>query len=199
MTLDSTSFTSKTASSSKREVHLTDDKLRVTKPNSRIEIYETYRKDNPINRPIQVFYTDEQRTKKKSIPVALVRGLWHRIEISRQERTTILAEPLPSIHDFDFEIRTDQQMLDLSSIANALPTPTESTTTLPTKSTTPHIPKATQEDNDENEHIVDLLDQQIRHSPISPTISLPPHSRSISSLHSTTPPNTMTTMAVTST
>ena len=75
------------ASSSKQEVHLTDDELRVTKPNSQIEIYETYRKDNPIKRPIQVFYMDEQRTKRKSIPVALVRGLWHRIKINRQERT----------------------------------------------------------------------------------------------------------------
>ena len=111
-------------------MHLTDDELRVTKPNSRIEIYETYRKDNPINRSIQVFYMDKQRSKKKSIPVALVRGLWHRIEINRQERTTILAEPLPSIHDFDFEIRTDQQTLDLGSIADALPTPTELTTTV---------------------------------------------------------------------
>ena len=70
-------------SSSRQEVHLTDDELRVTKPNSRIEIYETYWKDNPINRPIQVFYTDKHRSKKKSIPVALVRGLWHHIEINR--------------------------------------------------------------------------------------------------------------------
>ena len=72
VTLDSTSFTFKTASSSRQEVHLTDNELRVTKPNSCIEIYETYQKDNPINRPIQVFYMDEQRSKKKSIPVALV-------------------------------------------------------------------------------------------------------------------------------
>ena len=143
VTLDSTSLTSKTASSSRQEVHLTDDELRVTKPNSRIEIYETYRKDNPINRPIQVFYTDKQRVKKKSIPVALVRGLWHRVEINRQERTTILAEPLPSIHDFDFEIRTDQQTLDLSSIADALPTPTESTTALPTRPAPPRAPEPT--------------------------------------------------------
>ena len=169
------------------------------KPNSRIEIYETYRKDNPINRPIQVFYTDKQRIKRKSIPVALVRGLWHRVEINRQERTTILAEPLPSVHDFDFEIRTDQQTLDLSSIADALPTPTESTTTLPTKPAPPHIPKTPKEDNDEDEHVVDPLDQQIRHSPISPTISLPSHSRFVSSLHNNTPPNTMTTTAATTT
>ena len=70
------------ASSSRQEVHLTDNELRVTKLNSHIEIYETYWKDNPINRLIQVFYMDKQRSKKKSIPVALVRGLWHRIEIN---------------------------------------------------------------------------------------------------------------------
>ena len=52
------------------------------KPNSRIKIYETYQKDNPIKRLIQVFYADEQRTKRKSISVALVRGLWHRVEIN---------------------------------------------------------------------------------------------------------------------
>ena len=170
------------ASSSRQEVHLSDDELRVTKPNSHIEIYESYRKDNPINRPIQVFYTDKQRVKKKSIPVALVGGLWHRVEINRQEKTTILAEPLPSIHDFDFEVRTDQQTLDLSSIADALPTPTESTTTLPTKPAPPRISKPVEEDNEEDEHAVDPLDQQIRHSPISPTISLPSHSRSVTSL-----------------
>ncbi len=127
---------------------LSAEELLKSKPNSRILKVEAYVSGNKLGKPFLTFAVTNERKLDKSIPIALINGVWHNLII--KDKRGYAHQPYPSVHDYDLpEEGSRQQSQDF-----------ETAQTLTEKR------KKEDEDEDSETGEAKKIDQGIRHSPI---------------------------------
>src|SRR5258708_7858721 len=101
VTLDST-YLSKMAS--RTDQPLTQEKLLVGRPNSRVFTLDQHDPRNPAGRMLQFFSMYDPIRVGGALPVMLYKGIWHQIS-----KEFALANAAPAIHDYDEQSSTSKE------------------------------------------------------------------------------------------
>src|SRR5712671_5041750 len=83
---------------------LTNEELIQTRPNRRVLRIETYNSNNKKGKPFQVLCKDELLNYKGAVPVTIYNGVWWTLKKGSSKIEFALAEPVPSLHNFDLTI-----------------------------------------------------------------------------------------------
>src|SRR5260370_3534332 len=83
---------------------LTQQKLIVGKPNSRVFIFEKDDPRNPAGKALQFFSTYDPIRVGGALPVMLYKGIWHKIS-----KEFTIANAAPTIHDYDEQSSTSKE------------------------------------------------------------------------------------------
>jgi hypothetical protein len=126
---------------------------------------EIYNSANKRGFPYYVYCKDDRLSINSAIPVCVYQGVWHRVNFHRKQGT-ILEEPFKAVHNFDFEEKKPEQLLEQGlQEANqaSIPSPTK-----PTVQSTPSAIFDLQEGRDDQFRQEPIPDQ-IRTSPLIPS------------------------------